>query len=520
MKVYAFDTEDLGQGYTSVTQCGFYDGDRFHIFTGDGCRESALAFIRKHPGKYYTFNLEYDLINLFWPDLDELTFYRTGSRIIYANYGRSHFYDLVFIGLVGMRKAASLIGREKTQLDARSEAYLKNDLVNTYEWYVAIESAVRGIGGRMKSTLAGIALSIFENQNGRLSLPDFGPADWDLIRGSYYGGRTEVFEYGKARDVSIYDVNSLYPYVMREYVYPDLRVWRREVIPSCRLYVSRVNVRAPGLWVPLLPYRSEGRLLFPTGEFSGVYTSVELEAAKRAGYYIEYLSTISFPAETRPFTNYIDDLYAKRIATKNEFEKFFLKICMNSLYGKFATHSGIEKYTGFICDPKIEVLEDTADYANVVWSSFITSYARLHLWNLLRLFKSGDLIYTDTDSVIIRRKVENILINEIDNTRLGALKLEARSRIVEIRGLKYYRYKNGSDWVYKIRGVPLDQRETFFLFGEANYKKPLKLLESIRRHTVPNLWADMIKSDFGGNPKRVILANSRTQPIEVATWPR
>jgi len=71
-------------------------------------------------------------------------------------------------------------------------------------------------------TLSSLALTIFrmehyDVQRVKIHIPNEG--EDQFIRRAYFGGRTDVFQpYGE--DLYYYDVNSLYPYIMKEYPMP------------------------------------------------------------------------------------------------------------------------------------------------------------------------------------------------------------------------------------------------------------------------------------------------------------
>ena len=145
------------------------------------------------------------------------------------------------------------------------------------------------------NTIAGAALRAFER--------NFMPEDvilqrrpneqWknDFERKAFRGGRVEVFQRGEVC-VQSYDVNSMYPSIMKDIQIPNVsktkylgkdksdeiiqRVNDGEVLcVECTVHVDENEYIGP------LPYTSEpeGKLIFPVGTFSGVWTSVELKNA-------------------------------------------------------------------------------------------------------------------------------------------------------------------------------------------------------------------------------------------------
>lgn len=108
-----------------------------------------------------------------------------------------------------------------------------------------------------------------------------------FIRRAYYGGHAEAY-IPKGTNLYYYDVNSLYPYVMQNFDMPAGHpIWYRSFdgMDLSDMYgFIEALVRSPeGLNRPFLPYRSQSSnlLLFPTGEFKGVYFSEELKCTYR-----------------------------------------------------------------------------------------------------------------------------------------------------------------------------------------------------------------------------------------------
>ena len=88
-----------------------------------------------------------------------------------------------------------------------------------------------------------------------------------------------------------YDYNSLYPSVMLN-SYPDpntLNVTYKNETSYIESFdgISEVEIYSPKVKYPLLPYRTEDKLLFPYGTFRGYYTHIELREAMLLGYVIK-----------------------------------------------------------------------------------------------------------------------------------------------------------------------------------------------------------------------------------------
>lgn len=90
---------------------------------------------------------------------------------------------------------------------------------------------------------------------------------------------------------------------------------------------------------PFLPYRNKnGGLLFPTGEWVGVYYSEELKYAKKLGYTVVPLRGYLFKQMESPFVNFGTSMFENRKKAKiegNEALSYVYKMIMNTLYGRF-----------------------------------------------------------------------------------------------------------------------------------------------------------------------------------------
>ncbi|GJZ00856.1 DNA polymerase-like protein [Tanacetum coccineum] len=124
-----------------------------------------------------------------------------------------------------------------------------------------------------KITLSSLALNIFRlryynDEIFPIHIPN--QNEDTFIRKAYYGGHTDSYKpYGE--NLYYYDVNSLYPFVMKEYPMPCGKpVWYSNLedmdIDSMLGFIEAHVVCPKTIKKPFLPYRSKtGTLIFPTG---------------------------------------------------------------------------------------------------------------------------------------------------------------------------------------------------------------------------------------------------------------
>ncbi len=108
------------------------------------------------------------------------------------------------------------------------------------------------------------------------------------IRESYYGGRTEVYThleglvlnepwrpvaFNKESDqpLNYYDVNSLYPAVMREKLMPLGNIFTEDNPKLSEVFgFCYAKIVAPStLKRPILPFRLKGKIILATGSWTG-----------------------------------------------------------------------------------------------------------------------------------------------------------------------------------------------------------------------------------------------------------
>ena len=184
----------------------------------------------------------------------------------------------------------------------------------------------------------------------------------DYITQAYYGGRCEA-AYPSLRDGYHYDINSMYasafcmpmptgvPHYLQYSTDGVNNLFPFEQLVeelSDRIGFFRVRVTLPPEVVqnnplltahPLLPLRTEERIVSPFGTWYGTYPSTELKMAHNLGYIIEVESGYTFSVDNSMFHNFISKFYAMRQyakQTRNKAVDQVAKLIMNSAYGRFA----------------------------------------------------------------------------------------------------------------------------------------------------------------------------------------
>ena len=526
--ILALDSEDDSAG--TVTLIVLTDGVTDRVFKNSEAVRDFLSDYSFGSARIWAHNLEYDLCNVYRGVYGMLNWRFYGSRLIDARlYGtRTKFGDLTnLVGRVPLAEVGKVIGQKKLSFDPRSVDYCVRDARIVHGAVSALREYVRSLGGDLRNTIASTALFLWASRYADLPLPVLTQNVRGLFRKAYYGGRVEVFRYGKVRGRLTYlDVNSLFPACMTG-SYPGL--WSLRV--DGRHGVVKARVTVPPMEYPPLPHRGpDGRIVYPVGTWSGFWCSNELDYARTLGVKVRVLGSVGSDSLVTPFRDYVEELYGRRKRSKNETERKVLKLLMNSLYGKFGTAGGVAREIRSLdklgevsyapldsTSGMIDVAAPSPPYANVLWSAWTTAAARVVLHKaLVKANKSGaEVLYCDTDSIIFDGPNPFPVSRE-----LGAWKVEKKCSEFEAKGPKYYYFKaeNRKRGEYRVKGVPRKKAGELFRRKVTTFERPYRLRESIRLGDcgLVNIWREMEKKDRKPKPRRCVLPGGRTRAPSVA----
>jgi Vibrio phage DNA polymerase len=154
----------------------------------------------------------------------------------------------------------------------------------------------------------------------------------------YYGGRVECFDKTGIIDapVKIYDVNSMYPAMMRDYPHPSGSAY----ITGDEITDDTCFVIAEGESAGAFPSRSKAGLGFPHGRGKYCVSRFEYDAGIDTGTFRpdRIVRTFDFPLRTA-FTDFVTHFYGARQKAGqmgDSVRKLLFKFTLNSGYGKFA----------------------------------------------------------------------------------------------------------------------------------------------------------------------------------------
>jgi len=299
------------------------------------------------------------------------------------------------------------------------EEYCLNDCLALYDVLSMFSDVIKEVGGSIAGSAAGTAMRTWRLSYLKRCIPTYHDFN-KMFRNAYYGGRTEIFnQYARAEDGPFYDydVNSMYPSVMKDYLYPvsyPVRVdWDDPSEVRGRLGIMECRVAAPAdLDIPLLPFHAEKKLLFPIGTWTGFYDFCEIDKALSLGYDIEPLRTWEFEGDYI-FKDFVDTFYPMKQANKGNAKGEIAKLLQNSLYGKTGEHDEQPKlieegdYLGLA---PTDLIYGYATKTEVRRSPYhlpaialrVTALARIRLYEYFEKIRAlgGTIYYCDTDSII------------------------------------------------------------------------------------------------------------------------
>jgi len=311
------------------------------------------------------------------------------------------------------------------------------------------------------------------------------------IRLSYTGGALDMYIPKPLKGIKIhaYDVNALYPFVMRTFEYPvgNPTYFRGNIFINkdnpFGFFYCKIN--APdSLKHPILQthYKTKDgmRTVSPLGKFESWFFSEELYNAEKYGYKFEILRGYLFENDYI-FKDYVDILYKMRLQyPKSHPLNFLAKLYLNSLYGRFGMKDIFDDIVNFekndnelyeknnnildlfdigsyiICKLKkpIEDILNKEDYnnINIAIASAVTSYARIHMSQFKNNPNLPNLYYTDTDSAYFDDPLPESFIS---NTILGKMKLEGIYDKAIFLAPKLYALENtkNGESIIKIKGL-------------------------------------------------------------------
>ena len=331
--------------------------------------------------------------------------------------------------------------------------YLSHDVVSLYEVCKAFEKYL-GIDF-FPITIASLSLYLFRRKFLKHYL--FKPRDKvdEFISKAYAGGRVECFRSGHYPKVYDYDINSLYPAMMRTAKFPFGTPIRALKFVEDLTGVYQVRFRQDDRTIPPVLWEKDkidGLVFVYEGE--GHFFDAELRLAKEKGVVFEVIKGYVWTRSLPLFKEFVDHYYKLRMENKDNALGYACKLILNSLYGKFAQRekkSTIKRLSGEelkeailddntqvkLYNPEHGLYEITRDrritHRIINLSAQITSMARAKLGREI-FAHAGTIVYCDTDSIHLTEPLPSKVISQ----RLGDWKLEDEGEGIYTGRKQYY----------------------------------------------------------------------------------
>jgi len=311
------------------------------------------------------------------------------------------------------------------------------------------------------------SIDIVCNPNGREHI---------LERRAYFGGRTNCYFVGLARgNVYHLDVNSLYPYCMRNFSFPRRFVRFQEGMSHDELQSA---MRVYGVVASVLiksrhstfPVRIDGKQYHSTGEYWTALCGPELQRAFDTES-ISRVGTVQLYSIAPLFAEWVDYWYDRKLKAIRRghdglAELEFVKLILCSLSGKFAQRGRVwvdrpdiipmfrwggwvehdvttgryEKWRGIGGHAQILSEESEPDHAFPAISAFITSHGREYMRRIVSSCPERSVYYMATDSIICDHRAFDYLQRAgfVDQFAIGKFKILGQYTECEIFGPNHY----------------------------------------------------------------------------------
>jgi DNA polymerase type B, organellar and viral len=397
---------------------------------------------------------------------------------------------------IPLRELASWLGMAKwsmPDMDAPDEDWyryceqdVRIELAALKEWLAFCDENDLGY---FAPTIAGQAFNAFRHRFMEHEIYVHVHPDVQAIEAaSYFGGRCQELFRGRApkRKYAHVDVNSMYASVMAENEFPVKQVGHYGPMTPTQLAalltrfhaIARVRVETD---VPAFPLRRQPRTLYPIGSFVTTLPTPELSLALEYGYLRDVEEVVTY--EHAPvFRSYVAHFWNHRLEAKMRGDTWAAKNdkgFLTSLYGKFGQRIFTSELVATDVDRRDEIWAEY-DADDRTWYEYrslagrverrvrevygrdtliaipahVTSYARVKLWRLMVEAGLDNVLYVDTDSLIVHREALDRLWHYVESEALGGLRLIGQTETLYIRAPKWYRFghkekRSGVSWAAK-----------------------------------------------------------------------
>lgn len=304
---------------------------------------------------------------------------------------------------------------------------------------------------------------------------------------SYHGGKNGFYVKPGWYYVYIYDIVSAYPYAMSNI--PDFENGEYYQVKNYEKDfpgIYKISGKVKNSKYPII-YDDDFNPV--EGNFSNIWiTSYELEQVFK--YRIADINIeegFIFVEEKRKgktaLQNFIHDFFEKKNNETDKLKRFFYKIVLNSLYGKFIQMRNRQVIFDVEDEKFIFKNVSVGKMFNPFIASLITGYVRAYLFELEYKFRA---IHSATDSIMTLKPIPKKYLS----SDLGGLKFEAEGKALILRN-KLYVILNDKDEIIKFalhgfQGTP-EQLLKMYKTKNLEYEfiRMNRLKESFRQNIKP-----------------------------------
>lgn len=326
------------------------------------------------------------------------------------------------------------IGAKASEGDPDLEDYVRADCRVLFAALHLLRDVAADNGIQLRGTLASTAWLTAKKA---LSLPD---ADltwpqWRHIRHADKGGRMAIIRVGAKGPGAHWDMINAYPSALAELRLPIGQHRELGSADAKRAYalerpgVYNLRIRIPDMFLPPLPWRIAGKIVYPTGTIDGTWCLPELKAAESRGCEIVAMhSAVVWEDDAPLFEGLVRDWYTirKKLGRQTPLGQLFSRMA-KALTGKFAEDPSRARIVGnpkkvklcphsgscrIRCSKRCGRYEQLdllgaiwsspywhmGESAHVHWSVYLRAHTRLRWLQQAERFGS-DLVYGNTDSL-------------------------------------------------------------------------------------------------------------------------
>jgi len=386
-------------------------------------------------------------------------------------------YWRVSLAILGQKVGLS---KQSIEFDAASQVQLEEYCRNDVEILVLAVTGLLGWVlendyGAFRYSVPSLAFSVFRSRfyDGTIELHSNANVR-QLERAAYYGGRLECYRIGHVNErVYEVDVCALYPFVMREHLYPvKLTEWSNVASPLDILSRKRASEMAAHVKIKSdhheYPIRMEVGLCHPIGEYDTWLCGPELQHAYDNGCIEHIYSWARY--EMQPlFAPFVNHFWQRRKDYEQAGDKLnadFCKLMMNSLYGKFGQLAPAWEYQGQnmtgacygtivewddvekvkikyrVIGDRIEKQnpdhhQNDGDNASPIIAAFVTAYGREWMRYLRGIAGYENVYYLVTDAILVNQAGMDRLSNSglVQERVPGCLSMKAQADSLDMRAI-------------------------------------------------------------------------------------